>query len=413
MIYCERFNDIGYRTKGLIMFACITKEEFARRIQAVITKLAEADPDFDTALIVGRVNQYYLTGTMQDALLILKRNGSAYHFVRKSFDRAQRECPLDIVYPMSSYRDILTILAPELGVTYIDADVVTISLMERLKKYFKMGTIKSLDRAILTVRSIKSERELALISHSGAQQRRLMEDNVPSLLREGISEAEFQGELFSALMNLGHQGLCRFSMFQTEMAMGQFGFGDNSVYPTNFDGPGGMKGMSAASPAAGSQERRLKKGDLVFVDVGFGTDGYHSDKTQVYSFGKVPDADVMSVHRACIDIEKRCANLLVAGAIPSQIYAEIMNNLPETLSRGFMGYGQSVRFLGHGIGLCVDEVPVIAQGFDDPLAENMVIALEPKCGIPGMGTVGVEDSYIVRSGYSECITGGGRDIIVV
>ncbi len=395
------------------MFLEIAPKEFAGRIRSVITRLADADPNFDTALIVGRVNQYYLTGTMQDALLILKRDGSAYYFVRKSFERAQAECPLDIVYPMSSYRDILGTLAPEFGTTYLDTDVVTYALMERLRKYFKMDTIRSLDKILLTVRSIKSEQELALISHSGAQQRHLLEDIVPTLLREGISEAEFQGELFSALMNLGHQGLCRFSMFQTEMAMGQFGFGDNSMCPTNFDGPGGMRGMSAASPAAGSQDRRLKKGDLVFVDVGFGTDGYHSDKTQVYSFGVAPDAKTLQIHRACIDIESRCAELLVAGAIPSKIYAEIMSTLPEILSVGFMGYGQSVRFLGHGIGLCVDEIPVIARGFDEPLQENMVFALEPKCGIPGVGTVGVEDSYIVRSGYSECITGGGRDIITV
>jgi Xaa-Pro aminopeptidase len=71
------------------------------------------------------------------------------------------------------------------------------------------------------------------------------------------------------------------------------------------------------------------------------------------------------------------------------------------------------KFLGHGVGLFVDEVPVIANGFDKPLEKNTVIALEPKKGIEGVGVVGVEDTYVVEEQGGRCITGGGRDIIVV
>jgi len=390
-----------------------TKKDFADRIRALRCALAAADPDFDTALIVGRVNQYYLTGTMQDGLLVLKRDGAVYFFVRKSYERAKLECPLDIVYPMSSYRDIADFISPAFGNTYIEANLVPVAMLDRLKKYFQMDRLKPLDRIILGLRAIKSEQELALITRSGGQHRRLLEEIVPTLLKEGMSEAQFHGALFDAMMNLGYHGVARFSMFQAEIVAGQLGFGENSVYPTCFDGPGGMKGMGPASPAAGSRERKLKKGDLVFVDVGFGIGGYHSDKTQVYAFGKPPAEDIAKIHRACVDVQRRCAELLTAGAVPSEIYAKIMGSLPESLSRGFMGCGESVSFLGHGIGLQVDELPVIARGFDEPLAENMVIALEPKCGIRGVGTVGVEDTYVVKSGYSECLTGGGRDILIV
>ena len=73
------------------------KTELETRIQKLIGAMAEANPDFETALIAGRINQYYLTGTMQDAVLILKRDGKAYLFVRKSVERDKDECPLDIV----------------------------------------------------------------------------------------------------------------------------------------------------------------------------------------------------------------------------------------------------------------------------------------------------------------------------
>lgn len=387
------------------------KDELQNRIDAFTGNLAAFDPAFNTAVIAGRVNQYYFTGTMQDGLLILKKD-CAFYFVRKSYERAKCECPLDIVMPMTSYRDISAVLSPEFGVTYIDADVIPVSMLDRLKKYFKMSVINGLDRLAFVRRAVKSERELSIMIQAGLRHRRLLEEEVPALLKEGISEAEFQSALFGAMVKSGYQGVTRFSAFQAEVVTGQFGFGENAAYPTCFDGPGGMKGMGAASPSFGSRERKLKIGDIVFVDFGFGLDGYHTDKTQVYSFGAAPDPEIIKIHRACMDVEKQCAEMSAAGAVPSDIYRKITGKLPDTLSRGFMG-GENVKFLGHGIGLQIDEWPVVASGFDDPLSEGMTIAFEPKCRIPGVGTVGVEDTYIVRSDGGECITGGGREIMII
>ena len=120
------------------------------------------------------------------------------------------------------------------------------------------------------------------------------------------------------------------------------------------------------------------------ADVGFGVDGYSTDKTQIYSFGAEPNPEVVKIHRACIDVQKRCADMLIAGAVSSVIYQKIMDNLPDCLSKGFMGYPKGVSFLGHGIGLQIDELPIIAKGFDAPLKEGMAIALEQKCGIPSV-----------------------------
>jgi Xaa-Pro aminopeptidase len=180
------------------------------------------------------------------------------------------------------------------------------------------------------------------------------------------------------------------------------------------DSPGGMKGMCPAVPIIGSRERLLRKGDLVFVDVGFGMYGYNTDRTQVYMFGANPSDEVVNVHRKCIEIEKRAAELLKPGNIPSEIYNKIIDDLDSKFLVNFMGFGKrSVKFLGHGIGLHIDEHPVIANGFNIPLQENMVIALEPKKGIAGVGMVGVEDTYIVTSDGGQCITGGQKDIMVV
>jgi Xaa-Pro aminopeptidase len=86
----------------------------------------------------------------------------------------------------------------------------------------------------------------------------------------------------------------------------------------------------------------------------------------------------------------------------------------EGWAEGFMALGgNKVRFLGHGIGLAIDEYPVIAKGFDAPLEEGMTFALEPKLGIPGFGMVGVENTFEVTPGGGRCLSGEKFEIISV
>jgi Xaa-Pro aminopeptidase len=153
----------------------------------------------------------------------------------------------------------------------------------------------------------------------------------------------------------------------------------------------------------------------VFVDLAFGVNGYNTDKTQVFMFGAKPPEELVKAHRFCLDLQKQIACRLRPGTAPSQIYAEIMASLGESELDCFMGVDNRhrVKFLGHGVGLNIDEFPVLARGFDEPLEENMVVSLEPKKGVPSIGMAGVEDTYIVRPEGGQCITGGGKDILVV
>ena len=64
------------------------------------------------------------------------------------------------------------------------------------------------------------------------------------------------------------------------------------------------------------------------------------------------------------------------------------------LGEHFMGAGaERVRFLGHGVGMEIDELPILAPGFDEPLVEGNVVAIEPKFVFPGRGAVGIENMY--------------------
>lgn len=392
----------------------LQRTELESRLDRFCREMDAAYPAWDTALIIGKVNQYYFTGTMQDAVLLIRKDGKMSYHVRLSYQRAVEESPLSCIYPMHSYRDAAQTEGPDLGNVFIEADTLPYGVVRRLGNYFRMRSIGSLENVVRSVRSVKSPYELYWMELSGKQHHKLLTEAVPSLLREGISEAEFVGALLQQMMRCGYQGITRFNKFQTEITAGQIGFGINSLYPTCFDGPGGALGMSPAAPVAGSPGRTLTRGDLVFVDIGFGMGGYHSDKTQVYMFGRQPSDEAVAAHRKCIEIQRRAAEQLKPGAIPSQIYSGILSEISDEFQESFMGFRErTVRFLGHGVGLHVDELPVIAKGFDLPLAENMVIALEPKKGVAGVGMVGVEDTYLVTPAGGRCLTGGGGDIIVV
>lgn len=372
-------------------------------------------PGWELSALFGRINQYYFTGTMQDGVLLIPRDGEAVFVVRRSYERACEESLFPTIRPMKSYKDALAFLPSTPRKTiHLETELVTLAMVQRFQKYFICNAIASLDGPMAWLRTVKSPYELSRMVRSGEVHRRVMEELLPSLLHDGMSEAELACELYSLLVREGHQGIVRFGMLNVDMAVAQLGFGVHSLYPTSFDGPGGCVGMSPAAPVLGSRDRLLQKGDLVFVDTGCAVDGYHSDKTMTYMFGgSIPD-EAMASHRRCVDIEQRVAALLKPGAIPSQIHREAMKTLDADFLNNFMGFGQRrVNFLGHGVGLQIDEPPVLSEGFDKPLAENMTLAIEPKKGVPSVGMVGSENTYVVTPEGGKSLTGSHPGLILV
>jgi Xaa-Pro dipeptidase len=342
-------------------------------------------PDWEVAIIFSKINLYYFTGTMQDGMLLIPRNGEACLWVRRSFERAEDESFFPLIRQMRSYREAAETMTTIPPTVYLETEQVPLALFRRLQKHFPFRDAVSTDKEIMQIRSVKSPYELALMERAGGIHRHVLEDLVPKILREGMNEAEFTSELYSLMVSEGHHGIVRFGMFESEIILGLIGFGESSIYPTYLDSPGGNAGMSPAVPLLGSRNRKLRDGDLVFVDIGCGFHGYHTDKTMTYVYGRALPDEVVAIHRRCVDIQDAIIPLLKPGAIPSQIYKAVTTSLEPAFLENFMGYGKrNVQFLGHGIGLEIAENPVIARGFDDPLEEGMVIAIEPKKGIKGL-----------------------------
>jgi len=387
--------------------------ELKNRMKNFRNAMDEEYPNWEIAVIFSKINLYYFTGTMQEGMLIIERDNSIF-WIRRSIERAKDESLFENLKHMNSFRDAAVSYETIPDTVYIETEVVPLAMYSRFQKHFPFKNFKPLDQVLGSVRSVKSNYELSLMRKAGQIHRHVLEDIVPEILVQDMSETDLASELFKQMMNEGHHGVSRFGMFDTEMVLGQLGFGESSIYPSYFNGPGGNSGISPAVPLIGSRNRKLKKGDLVFVDVGCGVEGYNTDKTMTYMYKKPLNDDAIEAHEICLDIQDNIASMLKPGILPSEIYRSVIDGLSPDFLENFMGYGdRRVKFLGHGIGLLIDETPVIAEGFNSPLKEGMVFAVEPKKGINGVGMVGIENTFIVTPNGGECITGKNPGLIPV
>ena len=391
----------------------VPREELDLRMDRLRRELHRTVPEWRAAAIMGKVNLYYLTGTMPSGVLVIPRDEEAVLWVRRSYARSVEESEFPRIEPMRGFRDLANGWRARPAAVLIEKDVVSLAHAERFNRHLGFDSFGAIEPALTRVRAVKSPYEMKLMRRAGEIHRRVLEDVVPGLIEEGISEAELGAEVLRVLLREGHHAVTRVCMFETELFMGQVCFGSSSVRPNAFDGPGGVEGLCAAVPLFGSQDRCLKRNELVVIDVGCGVEGYHTDKTMTYAFGDLPE-HALRAHRRCVDIQADIAARLRPGMVPSAIYEEIVAGLGPAFREGFMGLGeQQVRFLGHGVGLHIDEYPAIAEGFDEPLEANMTLALEPKKGVPGVGLVGIEDTFVVTPEGGCSITGANPGMIPV
>ncbi len=370
----------------------------------------------DGALILDPLNMYYYTGTMQQGVFFAPRSGEPVFLVRRSYERAQRETPLKRVFPLQGFSQLQATLA-DLGfrtnILGVAETTLSVSVFKTLAKAFPGGTFTDISALLGMIRAKKSDYEVGLIRKAGARHETVY-DAIPSLIREGMTEWELGAEIHKAMMALGYTGIMRLAAFGGEMFTGIVSFGESGNYPTASVGPGGLMGLSPAFPLLGGK-KKLGRGEPIFVDTGFGYEGYFTDKTRVFSLS-APPASALDAHKVCLDIQEAVRCRLKPGAIPSQIYEEVYNEFvyPRGFEKHFMGFGSNqVPFLGHGIGLAIDEFPAIAGKVHTPLEANMVIALEPKKGLEGIGLVGVENTFLVTDEGGEKLTSGSDVMTIV
>ncbi len=389
--------------------------ELATRLKKFTNIMDMSCEGWRYVFIFDPVMAFYFTGTMQDGFLFIQNGSRApEYFVRRSAERAGEESRFSEIVPVDSYASAAEKLSlNKYSRVFIDKNFVTMDAFARFNKHFAFENVESCDRELSICRAVKSAFELNMIRRAGEIQRHIIEEYMPEVLKPGMTEAEAAAFMTGELLRQGAQGISRVRAFGRELFVGSVCFGTNSLKKTALDSPSGCEGNSPAAPFLGSPHRILEREDMIYIDMCCGVEGYMTAMTGVYSFREAPDYVYAQQHR-CRYIRDRAAEMLKPGVSPESVYEYFINSLHPALEGVFMGlppYGAA--FLGRGTGLYADEYPVIAEGFDAPFEENMVITLEPKAALKNYGLVGTGNTYIVTSSGGESVNGDNGDIIIL
>jgi Xaa-Pro dipeptidase len=363
--------------------------------------------NLDGALIVQNTDLFYFAGTIQQAHLYIPAQGEALLMARKDFERARRESALDQVVPLDSPRQIGALLADH-GLPFpkrlgMELDVLPANLYFQYRKWFDGAEIFDVAHGIRLQRAVKSAYELALMQKAAGFADQVAA-HLPTLLAEGRSEIEVAGEVEAFARRLGHQGIVRMRLWGSELFYGHLMAGPAAAEPSYLASPTGGAAVSAAV-AQGPSFHPIRPGQPILLDYVFAHQGYLADHTRIFCLGELP-ADLARAQADMVAIQNKIKTMMVPGTPAGAVYAKAVDLAAAAgYEEYFMGCGATrIRFVGHGVGLELDEYPFLAKGQEMVLAENMVVALEPKVIFPGKGVVGIENTHVVTPKGLEPLT---------
>jgi Xaa-Pro dipeptidase len=374
--------------------------ELRRRWSALQNEMQLAG--VDGCLMSVNVNIFYLTDQVYNGYFYLPSSGEPLHFIRRPAGLTGE----NILYIRKPEQ--LPGLLEEYGMTkpvklMLELDELPYSEVLRLQAAFKVSSLFNATVAIRKIRSLKSEYELKLLRYSGALHA-LCYAEIPSLYQKGMTDVELSIEIERLFRRKGATGYFRVFGQSMEIFMGSVLAGKNAENASPYDFAMGGKGTHKSLPLS-ANGTVLTEGSAVMVDMGGTFTDYISDMTRVFSVGRLSDL-AYKAHQTAINILNEIVNSAKPGVAAADLYAIALEMAKkEHLADYFMGYNQQAGFVGHGIGLQINESPVLAPRSRDVLQIGHVFAIEPKFVIPGVGAVGVENSYsVIESGLENLTT---------
>lgn len=360
----------------------------------------------DAMLIADFANLYYLTGRVYSGYAYIgNRDGDQMYFVKR-MENLRGDGVVNIRKPEQMAESILLDTPAVLG---LELDLMSFNMAGRLGKIFPGAQIADCTGVMRTARAVKTEAELHLLRRSGILHEGVYR-RIPRLYREGMTDIEFEIEIEKALRLDGNLGQFRISGDTMETHMGSLITGDNADVPSPYDFAMGGAGLDPSIPTGACGEL-IKPHCSVMVDLSGNFTGYMTDMSRTFALESLEKL-AMDAHQCSIDIIDRLVTLGKPGVAAAELYNVAMEMATERqLHTYFMGHRQHAGFIGHGVGIEVNELPVIAPRSRDILQRHNVIALEPKFVIPHVGAVGIESTFIVHDDGLECITNAPVEIL--
>jgi Xaa-Pro aminopeptidase len=363
--------------------------------------------EIDALLVVQKMDFYYLTGTAQDGLLFLPSEGEPLLMVRRELERAKTESPLKEAVSIGSIRPLPSLIKNHWGrlpeTLGLEFDVLPVRDYFRYQDLFP--GVRFIDASLILreARKIKSNFEIHLMKVAGEIGKKVYHEG-KKILKKGMTEIEFGGLLEAAAKRYGHEGLLRVRSLNYEAYTWHVLSGPNGGIVSQSDSPMGGLGLSPAFPV-GASLRPMKDREPILVDFGTCYHGYQADETRMFSIGKM-NRKFIDAYNACKEVHDTVLEAARPGADCETIFMKSLR-VAEKLGYkdSYLGPpGLQTRFVAHGIGLELNELPFIAQGQSYPLEEGMTFSVEPKIVFPGEGSVGLENTVVVTENGCEILT---------
>ena len=362
----------------------------------------------DGCLLSVDVNLYYTTGQIYSGYFYLPSKGEPWFFVKRpnglSGDQVEYiRKPEQMIESFAKHG----LKMPEK--LLLEADELTYNDYIRLQNIFNPKETGNATTLMRTLREVKTPHELALFRIS-AERHAAVYAEIPDCFHPGMTDLEFQYEIEKRMRKHGSLGLFRAFGANMDIFMGSILAGENAEAPSPFDFALGGGGMDASCPL-GANGTILKEGTAIMVDMAGNYTAYMTDMTRVFSVGKLNE-QAYHAHQTALTIQHEIEQMARPGIVCAELYNKaIQITEREGLSDYFMGTKQQAKFVGHGIGIQINELPVLTPRSKEVLEPNMVFALEPKFVIPGVGAVGIENSFLVTESGIEKLTHSPEDII--
>jgi Xaa-Pro dipeptidase len=370
------------------MLAKTESHERVRRLQGMLKS-----KDIHAALFIMPIDVYYFTGTRQNAILWIPADGEPMLLVRKSLSRAREESPITDIRPFPSSKEFASLFSDDqvtIGMTF---DAVPVQQQSFYTRALPGRTFVDISMMLRELRSVKSPFELEQLRLSAGKLSSVFAE-VPNFLKAGMRELDVSAEMEYRLRKAGHEGYVRMRAFNQELFFG-LAVSSGGLNGGFFDGPVTGKGLSCASPHGASCDE-IGVNQPILLDYAGVFNGYIADMTRMFVIGKL-DAELQRAFDVALDIQEMVRQAMKPGVICEELFL-LAAAMADRAGLGscFMGVpGEQAKFVGHGVGLELDELPVLAKGFTVPLQANQVIAVEPKFVIPGKGVIGIENTFAV------------------
>lgn len=384
----------------------LPREEASLRIDRL--HKAMAGVGIDGLLVADNADIFYLTGRVYAGFAYIPAGMAPLWFVRRPV-----ELEGDGVVYIRKPEDIAShivaaglVMPRRLG---LELDILSFNQAERLRSVFPGAECVDATPMMRSMRAVKTDFEVEQMRLSGLKHEQVYR-KIPKLYRVGMTDVELQVEIERISRLGGCLGVFRISGQSMEIYMGNVLAGRNADVPAPYDFAMGGRGLDPSIPGGAAGEE-IKEHNAVMVDLNGNFTGYMTDMTRVFAVGSLPQ-EAVDAHQCSIDICRAFEREARPGVEARTLYEMCADMARERgLERYFMGHRQHAGFVGHGVGIEVNEWPVIAPRSRQILERNNTIALEPKFVIPEVGAVGIENTYVIEDTGARSLTNAPEEIV--